>query len=66
MYTAATDSDLIRWIMVLTVLYLFPAIIATAREHHQTAAIWVLNIFTGWTFVGWIASLVWAATQVRK
>ena len=43
--------------------YLFPAIIAAARSHRNTGAIFVLNFFTAWTVVGWIACLVWAFTN---
>ena len=28
-------------------------------------AIAVLNIITGWTFVGWVAALVWASTETH-
>lgn len=46
--------------------YLLPSIIAAARKHHQTLAILLLNIFLGWTFIGWVAALVWAATAVAR
>ena len=28
-------------------------------------AIFVLNLFLGWTLLGWVGALVWAATAVR-
>jgi hypothetical protein len=37
-------------------LYFVPSIIAKARDHHQFGTILVLNIFLGWTFIGWSAS----------
>jgi hypothetical protein len=43
-------------------LYMLPTIIAFGRHHHQAAAIPVLNVFLGWTFLGWVGALVWAAT----
>ena len=46
-------------------LYFLPATIASARGHHNRLAIWVLNLFLGWTALGWIAALVWAFTAVR-
>jgi hypothetical protein len=45
-------------------LYFIPAIIAYRRNHHQRNAISVLNLVAGWTFVGWVAALVWAMTAV--
>ncbi|MGC3506764.1 superinfection immunity protein, partial [Pseudomonas aeruginosa] len=44
------------------VLYFLPAIIAENRKHHNKRAISVLNLLLGWTFVGWVAALVWAAS----
>jgi hypothetical protein len=41
-------------------IYFFPSFEAFRREHRSASAILVLNIFLGWTFVGWVAALVWA------
>jgi hypothetical protein len=48
---------------VVLVLYFIPAIIAWQRRHRQRVAILVVNIFFGWTFVGWIIAFVWALTR---
>ena len=45
-------------------IYFLPGIIAGFRNHHNTAAILVLNFFLGWTGIGWIAAIVWSATNV--
>ena len=45
---------------------LLPAIIAYFRDHPQQNAITALNLFLGWTLLGWVLSLVWALTEVRK
>ena len=42
------------------VLYLLPAIIAFARSKRDAVSILVLNIFLGWTAIGWVIALVWA------
>jgi Superinfection immunity protein len=44
-------------------LYFIPSLIASHRTHRNKTAIFILNLFTGWTFAGWIASLVWAFTK---
>ena len=41
-------------------IYFIPIIIAFIRKHNNFFAICLLNIFTGWTFLGWLASLLWA------
>lgn len=43
-------------------LYFIPTILGILRRHHNVGAILLLNLFLGWTFVGWVAALVWAAT----
>ncbi len=50
-------------IVVLSVgLYFLPSIIAFKRGHPNAGAILVLNIFLGWTVLGWIGALVWSFT----
>ncbi len=46
-----------------TLLYLLPTIVATKRRHKNQGAILVLNLALGWTFLGWVAALVWANTN---
>jgi hypothetical protein len=44
--------------------YFLPCIVAWMRNHHQAAAILLLNLFLGWTFIGWVAAIVWSATAI--
>ena len=46
--------------------YFIPAYIAKIRQHHNFLAILVLNIFLGWTFLGWVIACIWACTRVNK
>jgi hypothetical protein len=43
------------------VMYFLPSIIALARSKRDTLAIFLLNLFLGWSVIGWIVALVWAA-----
>ena len=52
-------------LIVIFLLYWLPSVIAFYRSHHQTTAIFVLNLMAGWTFIGWVAALVWAFTRVQ-
>lgn len=45
------------------ILYFLPAIIAYSRSKRDAGAILVLNIFLGWTAIGWVIALVWALKQ---
>ncbi len=49
-------------LVLLAVLYFLPTIVASTRGHRAAAAICVLNIFLGWTFIGWLIALVWSLT----
>jgi Superinfection immunity protein len=42
------------------VLYFLPSIVALARSKRDTTAIIALNLFLGWTAIGWVIALVWA------
>ena len=51
--------------LVLAVLltYWLPSFIARSRNHSNLLAIVLFNLFLGWTVVGWIAALIWSATD---
>jgi hypothetical protein len=47
--------------IVLTVALSFgPTLVAQRRRHRQADAIFAINLFLGWTLLGWIVALVWA------
>lgn len=41
-------------------LYFAPLISATMREHSNRAPIGLLNLFLGWTLIGWVGALIWS------
>lgn len=43
------------------VMYFLPSIIALLRGKRDTLAIFLLNLFLGWSVIGWVVALVWAA-----
>lgn len=48
---------------MIAVVYFIPTITAERRHKRNAAAIAVLNVFLGWTFIGWVVALVWACTE---
>ncbi len=61
--------DTLPWVglvLLVSILYLMPTLVAAARKHHNSTAIFVLNLFLGWSFVGWVISLVWACTAKKE
>jgi hypothetical protein len=47
-------------------VYFVPTIIALARRARNSLAIVLINIFAGWTFLGWVAALVWSIVDRRQ
>ena len=42
------------------VAYFIPGIIAVTRRHRKATSILLVNLFFGWSVLGWIFALVWA------
>lgn len=49
------------WV-IAALLYFVPSVVAMTRHHRNGVAIGMLNIFLGWTLLGWVIALVWAFT----
>lgn len=43
-------------------VYFAPTLVALVRHKRNTLSIFLLNLFLGWTLIGWIIALVWAST----
>jgi hypothetical protein len=58
---ASVDGSVI-WLTFLAA-YFLPVVIALGRQHRNALAIFMLNLFLGWTGLGWIFALVWSCTN---
>ncbi len=49
-------------------VYCAPTVIALMRGHANTASIAVVNLFLGWSLIGWVVALAWSfsATENRQ
>jgi hypothetical protein len=45
-------------------IYFLPSIIA--YNHRNGTSIFLVNLFLGWTFIGWVVAIVWAFTDDKK
>jgi len=50
----------VGFVIGLLALYFVPSMVANSRNHGNKASIIVLNVFLGWTLLGWVVALVWA------
>ena len=60
-----TGAEIVLLISIVSI-YLLPSIIAGFRGHPNATPIFILNLFLGWTFLGWLASLIWSTTSIQK
>lgn len=51
---------------IFLVLYFLPSFMAVGRKHQNATAIFVTDLFLGWTCIGWIIALIWASTNVKR
>lgn len=49
--------------MLFAIAYFVPVLIALGRKHRFTMAIGSMNVFLGWTGIGWLAALIWAVNR---
>lgn len=47
-------------------IYFLPSLLAWKSAHRNTTGIVLINIFLGWTLLGWVGALVWAVYEEKK
>ena len=57
---------ILLFVVIGLAFYFLPTLIALLRNHHQWGAIGVINLFFGWTFIGWVVSLAWSVSAARE
>jgi hypothetical protein len=50
-------------VVLFFIFYFLPALVAFLRNHKNKLAIFLLNLFLGWTVLGWVGSLVWSVIK---
>lgn len=49
-------------VIAFCLLYFLPSIISLLRGNKRGAGVFVVNVFLGWTFIGWVVALAWAVS----
>ena len=57
--------DIVKVVIGL-VLYFLPSIVAAARQSKKLAVVVLVNLFLGWSFIGWVVAFVIALTSSRQ
>ena len=50
-------------VAILSLFYFLPFAVAFNRKRANTGAIFALNLFLGWSLIGWVVALVWALKE---
>jgi len=48
---------------LLSLFYFLPFAIAFNKKRANTGDIFALNLFLGWSLIGWVVALVWALKE---
>jgi hypothetical protein len=64
MIASAGGAALVGLLLVLA-LYFAPTIVAIARKVDHQGSVAVINVFLGWTLVGWVVALAMACRTRR-
>jgi hypothetical protein len=51
-------------IIFALIVYFIPTLIAIGKKHSM--GIFVLNLFLGWTLLGWVIALIWSVSSPEK
>jgi len=48
---------------VSLLIYFTPSLVSKLRGHNNSTPIFIINLFLGWTLLGWVAALAWSFTK---
>ena len=57
------ETEYLLIVLIIIFIYFIPTYKAYQRSHNNSFAIFVCNVLLGWTFLGWIITLIWACTD---
>lgn len=67
--TLETLGFIIFWFVIAAIcltIYFLPFIISLMRNANNTGPIFFINLFFGWSLIGWIASFIWACVDQQN
>jgi hypothetical protein len=53
-------------IFLMIATYFLPSFNAFSRKHPDRWPIFMLDLFVGWTIIGWVVSLVWSVSPITS
>ncbi len=68
MTASLTTAGIVAQVVILALvcgLYFLPTIVAASRHVTNVGSVAVINLFLGWTFIGWVVALAMAARSAK-
>lgn len=59
------ELSALLFIILFVVFYFLPLFVAVIKNKRNMLAISMLNLFAGWTLIGWLAALIWACLEEK-
>ena len=62
-------TDLGEWVFFLgaivafLIIFFLPSFVAIGRGHPTSVGVFIVNLFFGWTAIGWVAAFIWACVS---
>ncbi len=56
----------IIYLLTFIALYFLPTVVAKYRKKSNLNSIFIVNLFFGWTLLGWVLALAWAFVVEKK
>lgn len=60
---ASNTGVILVAILPFLVIYFIPAIVGYSRKKDNKTSILLLNLFLGWSLIGWVVALIWATSK---
>lgn len=63
---SSDGQSVLIFLAIAFALYFFPSLVAYHRRKVDATGVVVLNLFLGWTLIGWVVALAWAASGATR
>jgi hypothetical protein len=58
------EPGIVILIIIGLIIYFIPTMVGWNTKY--AAGIFILNIFLGWTLIGWVGALIWAVSAPKE
>lgn len=60
-----TPAEILILAVAVLILYFLPSVIAYSNRNPDRNSVFVINLWLGWTIIGWITAFGWARDSRR-